>query len=429
MKLKTGISIDDKPKHVSKYCLAGAGVRGLCYLKALTDKFTHCADTVAIFDHNRKRAEAFNSYLCKDVKIYSDLDLMVQETKPDIMIICTPDCTHDEFIEAAFKNGMDVIVEKPLTINEEKVRRIEQLKKKYNKKLTVTFNLRYALYMERLKKTVMQEDIGEIKSVSLDWFLDKVHGTEYFRRWHANMANSGGLLVHKSTHHFDIVNWLLDDVPESVMASGSLQIFGKKGEFRGENCRKCEHKSKCPYYYDMSKWDEAGRNKMNKLYFEAEEEDGYIRDNCVFREDIDIYDTMNVIVNYRKGTQMSYTLTAYAPYEGYKMVLTGTKGRIEAQENFGGIMMHSTESVSQIRVIRATNRDDIKIDNVEFETAKGDHGGGDSRIYRCLFEGDVEDPLRQAASFREGAMSCLIGICANQSIQQQRLIKIPELEI
>ena len=48
--------------------------------------------------------------------------------------------------------------------------------------------------------------VGRPLLVDFSWVLDTSHGADYFRRWHREKQNSGGLLVHKSTHHFDLVN-------------------------------------------------------------------------------------------------------------------------------------------------------------------------------------------------------------------------------
>jgi len=258
----------------------------------------------------------------------------------------------------------------------------------------------------------------------LEWFLDKIHGTEYFRRWHASMNKSGGLLVHKATHHFDLVNWLLDDYPEAVSALGSLSHFGKNGTFRGESCRTCKHQEQCDYAQNFNSRD---MKMLTKLYFDAEHEDNYIRDNCVFREEIDIYDTMNVILKYRNGAQMSYALTAYAPCEGFRLTMTGTDGRIEAQELHGGIMMYSKEEKSFFKVIHGTTRQNISIENIDVEVDKRAHGGGDDNLFRHMFEDNVPDPLKQNAGSFDGARSCLIGICANKSIIEGRMITIPNI--
>ena len=123
--------------------------------------------------------------------------------------------------------------------------------------------------------------------------------------------NSGSLLVHKASHHFDLMNWWLGADPVEVSGSGGLQVYGKNGTFRGTNCRTCPHKSECRFYYDMTK-----DKKRMDLYAKCEDVDGYYRDGCVFREDINIFDTMSAIVKYSNGTTMNYALNAYMPYEG-----------------------------------------------------------------------------------------------------------------
>jgi predicted dehydrogenase len=80
-----------------------------------------------------------------------------------------------------------------------------------------------------------------------------VHGAKYFRRWHAQTENSGGLLVHKATHHFDLVNWLLSDEPESVAGFASLRVYGKNGSYRGERCSTCAHAEKCRFVMTLHK--------------------------------------------------------------------------------------------------------------------------------------------------------------------------------
>ena len=99
--------------------------------------------------------------------------------------------------------------------------------------------------------------------------------------------------VHKSTHHFDLLNWWIDSDPDEVFALGDLEHYGKNGPFRGFNCRSCESKSKCDYYLDITK-----DKLLMDLYVNNEKYDGYIRDKCLFREDIDIYDKMSAQIKY-----------------------------------------------------------------------------------------------------------------------------------
>lgn len=80
----------------------------------------------------------------------------------------------------------------------------------------------------------MNGAIGDVHSVHFEWLLNTEHGADYFRRWHRDKRNSGGLLVHKSTHHFDLVNFWLGSRPQTVYAQGSLMFYGKENaEKRG----------------------------------------------------------------------------------------------------------------------------------------------------------------------------------------------------
>ena len=80
----------------------------------------------------------------------------------------------------------------------------------------------------------MNDTIGQVTSVHFEWLLNTRHGADYFRRWHRDKRNSGGLLVHKSTHHFDLVNFWIGSHPETVFAFGDLMYYGRENaEARG----------------------------------------------------------------------------------------------------------------------------------------------------------------------------------------------------
>lgn len=411
-----------------RFAIAGAGVRGLCFARALVSgEYRDEAGLVALYDRNLSRMKGFNEILKTNIPLYTDLEEMVAGSAPTHLIICTPDATHHEFIEMAFRHGWDAICEKPMAVDAEKVRYILELEKRYDRRLTVAFNYRFVPYVAKIKDYLKQGTLGKILSVTLEWHLDKVHGAEYFRRWHSDMKMSGGLLVHKATHHFDLINWLLDDVPQEVSAFGALRVYGKNSPYRGERCFTCPHAGgECRY--EMKTHRAAGDKEIfDKLYWEAEAEDGYIRDRCLFDLDIDIYDTMNVLVKYRDGAQLSYALNAYSPVEGYRLMITGTDGRLEASESHSGIFMYSEVRKNSFKVYTGTSRKEIHEEIIEVDTDMSDHAGGDKRLYRNLFTDCTYDPLGQMAGSYDGAMSCLIGIGANISIERGMAVSIPEL--
>ena len=137
-------------------------------------------------------------------------------------------------------------------------------------------------------------------------------------------------MIHKATHHFDLVNWWLGAQPEVVQAIGLRQFYTPTMARRmglashHDRCRTCPEKDKCTFYLDL-----AADANFKSLYLDNEKHDGYFRDRCVFRPDIDIEDTMNVIVKYKMGATLSYSLNACNSWEGYTIAFNGTKGRIE----------------------------------------------------------------------------------------------------
>lgn len=149
-----------------------------------------------------------------------EFDRMIAETKPDIVIVTTIDRVHHRYIIRAMELGCDVISEKPMTVDEDKCQDILDAIDRTGRKLRVTFNYRYAPHNTKIRELIMDGTLGEVLSVNFEWLLNTQHGADYFRRWHRDKRNSGGLLVHKSTHHFDLMNFWLGSKPETVYAMG-----------------------------------------------------------------------------------------------------------------------------------------------------------------------------------------------------------------
>ena len=403
---------------MKKCVIAGASSR--CYYmfaKTLTEEYKDDVKITGIYDPNKTRCRYFQNTISKDIKIYDDFDEMIKAEKPDIVIVTTKDSKHHEYIIRAMQSGCDAVSEKPMTMNEENVLAIMKAEKQTGKKLTVTFNCRFMPYLARLKELVKEGAVGKVLNIHYEYLLGKAHGADYFRRWHRYMENSGSLLVHKSTHHLDICNWIMEDIPKEVTALGSLHYFGENyRKEHGKRCSECKYSDSCEYFTDI-KQDEF----LNEMYVKAEHEDGYIRDACPFDSDIDIFDNMSVSVRYEKGALLTYTLTTYNPYEGYRISITGEKGRIEAFEAYTG--EEAADPYYEIKIYN--DNEEVKI--IRFKKSEGTHGGGDSRLIRMIFKGGIADPLKQCAGSFDGAISALIGICAVKSIKEKRTVDIGQI--
>jgi len=399
---------------MKKYVLVGTGWRGMfSYVEPLVKEYGDCAELCAVCDINPKRAKFPAQYLGKDIPAYTDFDKMLEDHKPDVVIVTTKDCAHDEYIVKALEFGCDVISEKPLTTTDEKCARIIETEKRTGHKVAVTFNCRFMPHYVRIKELVSSGVVGDVLSVHLEWLLDTSHGADYFRRWHSIRANSGSLLIHKSTHHFDLVNWIIDDEPVKVNAFGTRRYYGDNRRPHGERCCTCPYAKECELYINIDTY-EGGM--VAKLYKENEDADHYYRDRCLFSDVIDIEDSVSVNVKYKKGAVMSYSLTAHSPYECMKLVINGTKGRLEADTAFDQ------------QNIKFYNREGecITFDRTRVKPLPGGHGGSDPAMRNNLFRGYTEDPLNQMADTRAGAMSIGIGIAANKSMAEDRAVYVSE---
>lgn len=416
---------------VLRCAITGTGVRALSLAWNILEKCQDLACIVGLHDTNPLRMEGFNALLGRPVPMYTDLARMAIETRPQVLIICTPDATHPTLIEQAFALGLEVICEKPLAIDDAGILQILAIERQYQRQVRVAFNLRYSPFALRIRQLLAEGAIGRVLGVHAEWFIDRTHGTEYFRRWHAYQAQSGGLFVHKASHHFDLINWWLDSVPVAVSATGSRQIYGDAGAFRGSHCRACPHRDHCWAAMrsldlqdaDLNPHGEAG--VLQRLYFQAENVDGYLRDRCVFDPSIDIYDTMTAQIRYREEQVVSYHLTAYAPYQGYRVVFNGSAGRIEAERISAATLPPQQTGGDTLRVITGTNRQDVHLECPPIPHATGAHDGGDDRMLRHLLDPHALDPFGQTAGSEAGAASTLIGSAANRSCRAGGWVTLP----
>lgn len=409
--------IEEAAAKKMRVALVGTGIRGITmWGKDLVRDYPDLIEFVGLCDINEGRLNFASQHIGADCPIFLDFDEMMRTTKPDVLIVCTIDCTHHEFIIKGMEYGADIITEKPMTIDEQKIQAILDAEKRTGKKVRVTFNYRYSPHRAKMWELLRNGEIGELTSVDFHWYLNTSHGADYFRRWHRKIENSGSLLLHKACHHFDLLNWWIDSDPETVYCVGALEHYGKNGKFRGENCRMCSHKSECNYYWDITK-----DSFLTKLYVDNYKYDKYNRDGCVFANDVDIYDKMAATIKYKNGVQVSYSLTSYSPYEGYRIAFNGTEGRIDAWIEESNRM--SDRDYDEIILFK--NFGKRQYFHIPFGTSG--HGGGDALLKDQIFKPNVPDPMKQCANVRDGSLACLIGIAARKSIQTGKPVNIEGL--
>ena len=178
-----------------------------------------------------------------------------------------------------------------------------------------------------------------------------------------------------------------------------------------------------------------------RLYVDNEHHDGYLRDGCVYRPEIDIYDKMSAQIRYANNVIANYSLTTYSPYEGWKIAFNGQKGRLEAwldipwmtssnmsQDELHAAEMDQTKKDDHIvePLVLYKNWEDYQM--IQVTSERGGHGGGDRRLHDKIFANpDAADPYKHSAGLRDGAMSILVGVAAVKSIESNKAIKIGDL--
>lgn len=408
-----------------RYAFVGLGHRVQMYLDALMGDWKDTGRIVAFCDTNRTRMRYHNDRLAEHggeaVPAFAPEQFGKLLELADTVVVTCVDSAHAEYVTAALDAGRDVIVEKPLTVDAESCAAIAAAAERSSGSLVTTFNYRYSPRNSAVRRRLAEGAIGEVTSVHFEWTLDTIHGADYFRRWHRDIAQSGGLLVHKASHHFDLVNWWLGARPELVFAQSALRFYGA-GNAPGPRPQRAHGAPGLgtdPFLLDLT-----SDPRLARLYLDAEAEDGYLRDRDVFGDGVTIHDNMAVLVRYDSGALLTYSLNAHAPHEGYRVSFNGTEGRLELEvcervwtpphaavdasaagkEHTPGAWERLTEHLhwQQPR-------------EVPIENGDGAHGGGDRLLLDDLFRGPGNDPLARRAGHLEGIRSVLVGVAANRS--------------
>ena len=437
------MSIQAKKRHA----FVGTGGRAFSFIEPLVTTYGKANELVALCDLSSVRMAYYNERLARlghaRVPAYGAdrFDEILRKERPDEVFVCSQDSTHHDYIVRALHAGCDVITEKPMTTDAAKCRAVLDAVAAPGKRLRVAFNYRWAPFRTKVKDLIVAGTIGRVRSVNLEYLLDTHHGADYFRRWHAQLENSGSLLVHKATHHFDLVNWWLDAIPQQVFGYGDRVFYGRDNAIaRGD-----EKLTRYPRYTgeslaadDPFRLDLTESESFRELYLNAEAESGYLRDRNVFRDGIDIPDQMSLNVRYREGQLLTYSLVCYSPREGMRVTFNGDRGRIEYHE-FIGTHMNRAVSPGEWQV---EDRPGAEAEGewirvfphfassylVPMPEIHAAHGGADE-ILNAHFYGPPQPPdaLGRTAEHEQGAASIAVGIAGMASILDNRPVDIADI--
>lgn len=399
---------------MKRVAIVGCGLRMLAFARALSESYSETHEIIGLMDIDAGKMAGFARAAGLRVPQYTDFDQLCAGCHPELVLIGTVDAFHAEYVVRALDRKIGVICEKPLCINRDQCRAISAAQQRNPEVFAVTsHNSRYRPVARTLKKLLAGGAIGRVLSLEYHETLDQVHGKSYFRRWNSRRALSNGLELHKSTHHFDKMNYLLESHAVDVSASGALIAYGARAahRFSGENCHTCAHRQECPdaIEYDHDLFDSTL----------------YTPDLCIWSPDIDIEDTFAASIRFANGVFASYSLCAYASYEGEVIHIQGESGRIEARQLqylSRADDLHNQKAVPEesIRVFRFGS---AKPEEVAIERESGSHGGADKLLFAELF---VCPPSSALPTLKDGIYAVLTGAAIVESIRQGVKIRVEE---
>jgi predicted dehydrogenase len=437
-----------------RYAVVGTSARARMYINALARDYP--GDIVAWCDPNPVRMSYYDEVLASAGRSAparyqpDEFGALLGRERPDAVIVTSPDHTHPWYAAQALEAGCDAIIEKPVATSPEGARLLAEAARAAAGSVIITFNYRYSPRNSALRRVIAEGAIGKVTSVHFEWVLDTVHGADYFRRWHREKAASGGLLVHKASHHFDLVNWWIDDLPTDVYARAALRFYGDVNAKERGLTERPERSHGWPSLpTDPFSIDIAADDTLRRLYLEAEGEDGYIRDRDVFSGGITIEDNAAVLVSYASGAFLTYSLNAHSPWEGYRVSVNGDAGRAELEVVERGYVRSAADgSINGRPAIDPMTSDEADPGGlrpvgerltvqrhwepayeVPIRSGAGHHGGGDRLLLDAVFRPGGVDPLRQQAGYADGLRAVAVGLAANRSMITGQAVNIRELGI
>jgi len=387
-----------------KAIIIGAGQRGNAYaahakLKPDDIKLVGVAEP-----HEIRRNSLSERYgIAEADRLYTWENVFEREKWADVVIICTPDRLHYGPAMAAIKQGYDVLVEKPAAPTPEECLDMANAAKEKGVKVVVCHVMRYSPFATTLKEIIDSGEIGEVRSIVHNENVGNIHQSHSFVRgnW-GNEAASAPMILAKSCHDMDFLQWLIGKKCVSLSSYGSLSYFKEANAPKGsparctDGCKEdCQYDTRKLYLNSKNEWFRsvaAGHfNSTDEEVLEALKTGRYGR--CVFKCDNDVVDHQIVSMLFENNITASFSMCAFTPDISRSIKIMGTKGQIKA---------HTSKKHVQVTTFDGNDRE-IEI------VAVGGHGGGDTGIMNsfCAYINGVDIPdISEIGISSENHMLC-----------------------
>ena len=356
---------------IVKYGIIGAGTMAREHI--LNISLIENAEVVALSDPHEASLNQCKDILKKKVPCFKNHQDMIKENLVDVYLISSPNFTHIEILKDVIKTKKHILVEKPLCTNTKDCLEIKKLTKDYPSLFWTAMEYRYMPPVAKFIDEIHNKTIGELKTLTIREhrfpFLKKVNN------WNRFEKNTGGTLVEKCCHFFDLMRLIAKSKPISVYASGAQDVNHLDEEYDGKKP--------------------------------------------------DIIDNAYVIVNFENGARSLLELCMFAENSNMQeeLVATGNKGKIETS-------VPSNESGKISSNLRIGMRDgETRLETIEVDKKilEAGHHHGSTYYEHLAFLNAIKNNSNPEVSLNDGLIAVAVGEAAEKSIKLKRLVKLEEI--
>ncbi len=198
----------------------GVGAMGSSHLELFHHQCAKQAEAVALCANNTERLRRAQK-IAPDTELFKN-ELALIKSDLDAVVISSPNFTHVPLALEAIKAGKHVFLEKPVGVTTAECRKLLRASQKSDRILMIGHELRYSPYFAKIKQLI---DKGAVGVPQMAWCKEfRGPFQPKSRNWIQDRRKSGGCLVDKNCHHFDLMNWWLNSRPKRVSAFGSNAI-------------------------------------------------------------------------------------------------------------------------------------------------------------------------------------------------------------
>lgn len=393
--------------------VVGAGRRAAQYFRYVPDDLRPLVRLTAIADPNESNRAAFERLFAdgRPARQYSDADDLFAEEDLDAVIIASPNSYHARYTELAIAAGAHVLLEKPVATSVDECRRVWQAARSAGAggaggreaSIMVGFVLRYTPFYSRIQEIVASGELGTILAIDADENLGTGLTGLFHKSWRRRDDLSGGFLVEKCCHDFDILNWLIGSAPDRAFAMAKRTHFvpgtagGRQPRFDPEVIRQI----------DVA---DFGDTEINAAFPAA-------MDGSPYDFPSDAPDHAAVLLDFASGALGTFVACMGQPRTTRRIRIFGTNGDLEGNIDDSRIVIHKPHV--------ADNGCDVQ--GIQVAAEQHNHHGGDGVLGHAFWRAAAKQSEPSRAGLREGIDAALVALAAQQSAATGQSVDIAEM--